>query len=280
MMLRHLFACSQVIICPVFALLVAVGVLHGEVVVDFEDLALAPGSSAPGDATQAPLVSRGVSFNRTWNTEFDCCPGAWAASNQADLTTAGFGNAYAAYHAPDGGGAADSPTFAVAFNAAENPATITLPAATSVQGMFVTNTTYAYLAIVEGRDTAESDTPQFVKGAFDDGDWFRLDILGQDVLGQETGSIPFYLADYRDGQRLAVAGWTWVDLSGLGDRVKTLGFQLSSTDNGMFGMNTPAYFAIDNVAVDAVPEPSGLALLLASCAAVALAGRDRPSSRA
>ena len=34
-------------------------------------------------------------------------------------------------------------------------------------------------------------------------------------------------------------------------------FTMSSSDNGMFGMNTPAYFAMDNLVV---PEPSSLTL--------------------
>ena len=43
----------------------------------------------------------------------------------------------------------------------------------------------------------------------------------------------------------------------------SLGFGLQSSDNDpTFGMNTPAYFAADNLRLNAVPEPSTLVLSL------------------
>ena len=222
-------------------------------VVDFEDLQLAENSAAPGDATQAPFESGGVTFNRTWSTDFDCCPGAWAYSNQKDLATAGFSNPYSAYVTPGGGGVEGSSNFAVANNQTQGEATVVLPEASRVMGTYVANTTYAYLAAVDGNDGAG-----FVKGPFADGDWFRLDFVGLDDQGQEVGVEPFFLADYRDGKSDAVADWTWVDLTGLGDNVSQLEFRMESTDMGQFGMNTPAYFAIDNLTYQVVPEPTAL----------------------
>ncbi|HKK78414.1 MAG TPA: DUF4465 domain-containing protein, partial [Phaeodactylibacter sp.] len=43
-----------------------------------------------------------------------------------------------------------------------------------------------------------------------------------------------------------VEDWTYLELSSLGNADSLL-FTLSSTDNGQFGMNTPAYFCIDNI---------------------------------
>ena len=63
--------------------------------------------------------------------------------------------------------------------------------------------------------------------------------------------IDFYLADFRfDDNTLdyIVDQWTTVDLSGLTNAVE-LQFSLSSSDVGDFGMNTPAYFAVDHVTV-------------------------------
>ncbi|HMO36139.1 MAG TPA: DUF4465 domain-containing protein, partial [Gemmatales bacterium] len=51
-----------------------------------------------------------------------------------------------------------------------------------------------------------------------------------------------------------------VDLSGLGAGTSALTFELTSSDVGPFGMNTPAYFAMDNLVV-AVPEPGTMALV-------------------
>jgi hypothetical protein len=42
--------------------------------------------------------------------------------------------------------------------------------------------------------------------------------------------------------------------------VKSLEFGLSSSDSGQYGMNTPAYFAMDHLTL--VPEPASLVLLL------------------
>jgi hypothetical protein len=50
-----------------------------------------------------------------------------------------------------------------------------------------------------------------------------------------------------------------VDLTLLGAATR-LTFGLSSSDNGPFGMNTPAYFALDSLTVTPVPEPGALAL--------------------
>ena len=120
--------------------------------------------------------------------------------------------------------------------------------------MYVTNTTFAYLAVAEGNDGQEpGQPPLFVKGPFTDDDWFKLEIVGQDSTGTETGRVDFYLADFRNGASTIIDDWTWINLQGLGDGVKSLAFELSSTDEGMFGMNTPAYFAMDNLTI-VIPE--------------------------
>ena len=247
------------ILCGV--LTIATDTFAAPIVVDFEDLDLPAGSVAPADASETPFVSHGVTFNRSWNHEFDCCPGGWAYSNQTDLTTAGFSNSASAYVLPSGGGYGGSANFAVANDSDFSNAVITMSGPARVEGMYVTNTTYAYLAVVEGQDGAG-----FVKGPLADGDWFKLDIVGRDGAGNETGRVEFYLADYRGGQSTASSDWTWVDLTPLGQRVTTLEFDMSSTDNGEFGMNTPAYFAIDDLTIRPVPEPASW--LLAFLAAV------------
>ncbi len=215
--------------------------------VDFEDLNLASESAVVGDASQAPFESRLTSFNRTYLDTYDCCPGAWAYSNQTDLLTAGFLNPYSAYAMP-GGGVNGSANFGVANNTFLGDAVITLPASTMVNGFYVTNTTYAYLAVANGNDGQEPGQPPiFVKGPFEADDWFLLQVVGRDESGTETGRVPFYLADFRSGATTVIDNWTWVDLSDLGTNVNSLAFEMSSTDTGMFGMNTPAYFAIDDL---------------------------------
>ncbi|MGD0383747.1 MAG: DUF4465 domain-containing protein [Thermoguttaceae bacterium] len=45
--------------------------------------------------------------------------------------------------------------------------------------------------------------------------------------------------------------WSSVALSSHGNNVKTLEFALTSTDVGQFGINTPTYFAMDNLSTSA-----------------------------
>jgi hypothetical protein len=92
-----------------------------------------------------------------------------------------------------------------------------------------------------------------------------------------TGALDIYLADFRfadNSQDYILSDWTSFDLSALGS-VTALDFVLSSSDTGDYGMNTPAYFALDNLSVSAVPEPAPTALLLAGVALVGVASRRR-----
>jgi hypothetical protein len=110
----------------------------------------------------------------------------------------------------------------------------------------------------------------------DDPDWFKLTIIGLDGVGAQIGSVEFYLADFRfadNGQDYIVEDWTFVDLSSLG-AVRGLDFALESSDTAFGFLNTPSYFALDDIAV--VPEPaSGALLALGLCA---LAARRRARS--
>lgn len=138
-----------------------------------------------------------------------------------------------------GGGYDGSATYGVAFAAEFNgPCYVTLlgePAV--VPGFYITNSSYAYTSITNGDGYAKK---------FEKGDWFKLTITGYDADNNETGSKEYYLADLRDeATAYIINDWRYVDLSGLG-KVAKIGFALSSTDGGSWGMNTPAYFCFDN----------------------------------
>ena len=127
------------------------------------------------------------------------------------------------------------------------PPTI-LPAdgvATVVEGAWLTNTTYAALSMRDGDAFAK----QFGGPSGADPDWFLVTITGYDGDESPRGTVDFYLADFRfedSVEDYIVDQWTWVDLVGLGP-VSAIDFALSSSDNGDFGMNTPAYFALDGL---------------------------------
>ena len=64
-----------------------------------------------------------------------------------------------------------------------------------------------------------------------------------------TDTVDFYLADFRfedNSQDYIVTDWTWLDLNTLGN-VTEISFAWSSSDTGVWGMNTPAYFCMDDV---------------------------------
>ncbi|MGY8738481.1 MAG: DUF4465 domain-containing protein, partial [bacterium] len=126
-----------------------------------------------------------------------------------------------------------------------------------VTGAYITNTTYTALSMLSGDAFAK----QFGGVTGTDPDYFRLLIEGFDDFNASTGVVEFMLADYRNlGGTLdyIVDQWTWLDLTGLGD-VSSLGFSFDSSDVGSFGINTPQYFAIDNLTT--IPEPSTALML-------------------
>ncbi|MDR3235473.1 MAG: DUF4988 and DUF4465 domain-containing protein [Prevotellaceae bacterium] len=107
---------------------------------------------------------------------------------------------------------------------------------------YVANSTYAYLSMTTGDWAAK----QF---SYADHDWFKLVIEGFDKHDVSTGTLDVYLADFREPHSPGIAAdWMRVDLSPLGS-VSTLKFDLQSSDTGAYGMNTPAYFCFDNLAV-------------------------------
>ena len=117
-----------------------------------------------------------------------------------------------------------------------------------IAGFYITNSAYAYNSMTKGDAYAKK---------FGLGDWFKLTITGYDVDGTVTGIKEYYLADLRDADKAYIINdWRYVDLSSLG-KVKKLGFELDSSDNGDWGMNTPAYFCFDNfgaLGTEVLPE--------------------------
>lgn len=138
-----------------------------------------------------------------------------------------------------GGGYDGSSTYGVAFAAPFNGPCIvellTQPAV--VPGFYITNSSYAYDSMNNGDGFAKK---------FDKGDWFKLTITGYDAEDNVTGTRDYYLADLRDEATAYILNdWRYVDLSKLG-KVAKIQFDLYSSDNSAYGMNTPGYFCFDN----------------------------------
>jgi hypothetical protein len=247
--------------------------------VDFADLSLpGPNSAYYGQDHAGGFTSRGAFFNNQF-TDFGSGVYDWigfAYSNVANVTTPGYGNQYAAYHLPNGGGD-NTANYAICYSfnciapniIVDSFARLTLPGGTRPDSISITNTTYAALSMLYGDGFAK----RFGGPTGNDPDFFLLQIQGRDNNNNITGTVPFYLADYRFADNnldYIVSHWTSVDLSSLPDSTTALSFVLTSSDIGQFGMNTPAYFALDNFVVSSVPEPgfllAGAATLLGGAA--------------
>ncbi|MFW6257265.1 MAG: DUF4465 domain-containing protein, partial [Prolixibacteraceae bacterium] len=146
------------------------------------------------------------------------------------------------YSAIPGQGALKTDAYAVAyvagFSEVEFPETV-------LTGLYITNSTYAYYAMKEGDDFSK----KFGGADGSDPDWMKVTIAGISSSGDTTGLIDYYLADFRfenDEEDYIINSWKWLDLSELGE-VSKLRFSMSSSDMGEWGMNTPAYFCIDQL---------------------------------
>lgn len=203
-----------------------------------------------------------ATFANTYNAQYSGLDGTgafqfdfwnqWAYSQATDTVTSGIVNQYSAI---TGSGAAGSSNYAVAFRQTqidfENPFDF------RGRGIEVTNTTYAHNSIRDGDLFAK----RFGGASGTDPDFFRLTIEG--FLGEiSTGSLTFDLANFESpnpAEDYILDEWAFVNLTALG-AVDQLSFALSSSDVGNFGINTPEYFAIDNIGV--IPEPSVFTLFL------------------
>lgn len=200
------------------------------IVVDFEDVTLTDGIWNGSDNSGA-FVSGIASFKNSF-TDWGGGSTSWsgfACSAKTDVTTPGFENQYSVY---TGTGADNSKQFAVAYS---DSATFTL-SAKKILSTSVTNSTYAFLSVKNGDSYAKK---------FEAGDWFKVTFTAynNDVKGN---TVDYYLADFRDGKTFISDKWEKVDLSSLGTVDKVV-LTFSSTDNGDWGMNTPAYVCLDNI---------------------------------
>lgn len=241
----------------------------------FEDLPLTvppleayagPGGGAyyNGSDEEGGFTSGGIFFGNEYNAEWMSWTG-WAYSTTTDTETPGFGNQYSAFP----GGAASGDVYGVTFA----PSVLELPAGYRAPvSIEVANTTYAALSMRDGDlfakkfgddpatdDVVETDFP----------DWYKLIITASGLSIEALATVEVYLADFRgsDEEDFIREDWIEVDLTPLhsffeenGDRVASLEFTLESSDEGDFGMNTPAYVAVDNLVLEKTPTWGGFDL--------------------
>ncbi len=216
-------------------------------VANFDDLTLAP-ESAFTPLAITTFTSGGATFNH--GCSFfggECFWNGFSYSNTTDTTTPGFTdpNNSNQYSAITGSGVNGSANYGVSFPGSSGTSRVDFSGATTVSGAYFTNTTYAFISMRDGDGFAKQ---------FEADDFFTLTVNGLDSADSIVGSLDVSLAN---GESL-LDSWLWTDLSSLGS-VYALEFSLTSSDVGMFGMNTPAYFAVDDLTtVSAVPVPAAV----------------------
>lgn len=214
--------------------------LNAQTVATFDDLSLPVDSFWNGSDGSGGFNNGKAHFFNSYNSQYMSWAG-FAYSSKTDSLTPGYLNMYAS---ANGKGANNSDAYAVAYvTPYGDPAAISLTAEAKgkiVDGFFINNNTYAYQSMLHG----DAYTKKFTSN---DSDFFMLRTYGY-MNGIITDSVDFYLADFRfadSTKAYIVKQWTWLDLNSLGN-IDSLTFAMSSSDNGTYGMNTPAYFCMDN----------------------------------
>lgn len=224
--------------------------------IDFENLVLpAADTFYVGADGAGGFSSEGVLFKNSYEEfSWGYSWGGFAYSNMTDATTPGFGNQFSAI---PGEGANNSEKYAIYTNSD----TLIFPYSAVFGDVKITNTTYAYYAVKDGDD---GNTVPFVKGPFEEGDFFMVTLYGWDMNVNLVDSVEVYLADYLStdaNDHYVLDTWTSFNLSAL-DGSKYVTFKIQSSDVGPWGMNTPAYFALDdlefNLMVNSIAENTPL----------------------
>jgi len=218
----------------------------------FEDLSLPKADtfyvnySAPG--TDVGFNEKFVHYPTMYDTGFgySFLSYGFIYSNETDSVTPGYTNPNSAITAK---GYAGSNNYIVTYGSHNNLHIVDTTHADSVLGFYITNNTYAYRSMLNG----DGFSKKFGGVTGNDTDFFQLKIKGYHNGIEKADSVLFYLADFHytsPTNHYIVNNWQWVNLSSLG-KVDSLTFSLSSSDTaGGFGMNTPAYFCIDNFTVN------------------------------
>ena len=181
----------------------------------------------------------------------------FSASTIQDNTTPGPNNRFASF---SGGGSGGSGSYLVASG------DTSFSAVGRIASIDIAPTTFTALAIRDGDDGGNN----FISGALPDlNGFFDLIISGNNSAEQISVSF----GDYTNGESFDPPDFfQTIDVSSLNS--STLSFTYEGSDVGPFGLNTPAFFAADNIVVG-VPEPSACGLLLLIAGGALAGGRFR-----
>lgn len=215
------------------------GFTQSQNVADFDSFSL-PADSFYFSASSADFQTSNAVFEYEWTSSFG---GFWskgfAYTNKNNVDS---GNYRHLYNCIAGKGYNNSNY----YTTAQANGIIKLKTSTdnTVNGFYITNTTYDYKSMKNGDAFAK----KFGGTTGNDPDWFKVTAKGFLGGSMKSDSAVFYLADYRFSNNsldYIVTSWQWFNCSNLGV-VDSIRFFMYSSDAGTWGMNTPAFFSMDN----------------------------------
>ncbi len=193
--------------------------------------------------TSGGFLLDGLYFENYYNTNWDAWSG-WAVSKSIDTSKTGFESQYTAI--PGKSIVANDSAYAVSYGRS----VIRMPYAEKGWKVWLkmsyTNSTYPYKSMKYG----DAFSKKFGGILGTDPDYFKLYIIGYDANNKAVDTIgnqddEMLLADFRKDPKYIQNKWTQIE-SAFNTPIVRMEFQLVSTDNGTFGMNTPDYFCLGN----------------------------------
>jgi hypothetical protein len=229
------------------------GTVAAQSTFDFESHTLAAesydnGGPVQGGADFILTDNESIRLDNTYDTTYGSWTG-FSISNTTDVTTMLYSNQYTA--AP-GTGAGGSSNYGVYYRSGILSAE---SASTQITEFKITNTALAKLIMENGYFNAKQfGSPLNGNGDVDGTngeDWFKVWIFAESDQG-DLDSMEYYLADFRFADSTLdyiLDTWETIDLTQeFSFPVSSLNFSFESTDNDpVFGINTPTYFAIDDI---------------------------------
>lgn len=194
--------------------------------IDFEDVPLNDMGISASNSFVSGIATFSLNAEEFW-------AGGIVCSSKTDSITIGYENQFSSI---SGNGALKSQKYGVIYQPGEIVINPSKMYSYKLKSLMVNNNTYTYFDMKLGSMFSKK---------FTTGDWFKLIITGYNNE-VETAKVEFYLADFRAGKNVLINTWTKVDLSNLNE-VDKIKFTMESSDNGEWGMNTPAYACIDNI---------------------------------
>ena len=224
---------------------------QGTILEGFENVTLNPESYDNGSSGNGDFVFSGSILSNF----YDDIWGSWngfSISNITDNTTAGWGNQYSTFT----GAGMNSENYAVFYPDGYISGNVS-SADYSIDSFFVTNTTFAAISMRDGDAIGKKFGSIYAAdGTTIDGtngeDYLKLWIFGyeSEAINAQKDSVLVLLADYRfsdNAQDFILDKWQKVDLTSFNFPVLKVTFRIESSDIGVWGINTPTYFSIDNI---------------------------------